>query len=223
MIKRFVAVMLMLVMMISLASCGNDSDFYIDDDGVRYMVCRDGNGEIQVNASGKLLVYDLNENDKRIKSDSGEYLTRYVDFNGQIVTGKFVEIAEMSFTLPNNFTDDRDNPGYFRNEAYNGEIFIYYYDENTQLAIESLEFSCEGLLESFGSEVYSYEKYTLNVDNTECIAFEQLCTSSEYYQNAFTYILPFDSGYYRFDCNVSTDYKNKVDFDKFIESIDLKN
>ena len=130
MIKRFVAVMLMLVMMISLASCGNDSDFYIDDDGVRYMVCRDGNGEIQVNASGKLLVYDLNENDKRIKSDSGEYLTRYVDFNGQIVTDKFVEIAEMSFTLPNNFTDDRDNPGYFRNEAYNGEIFVYYYDES---------------------------------------------------------------------------------------------
>ena len=50
-----------------------------------------------------------------------------------------------------------------------------------------------------------------------CIAIAFFLTS------AFTYILPFDSGYYRFDCNVSTDYKNKVDFDKFIESIDLKN
>ena len=40
MIKRFVAVMLMLVMMISLASCGNDSDFYIDDEYIK-------NGDIE--------------------------------------------------------------------------------------------------------------------------------------------------------------------------------
>ena len=219
MCKKLIAFLLAVFILIGCTACSNDADYYVDDDGVRYMVSRDANGEIQVNDSGKLLVFELNENGKRIRSDSGEYLTKYVDFNGQIVTGKFVEVSEMSFTLPNNFTDDRANPGYFRNEAYNGEIFVYYYDESADIAIASLEDSCEGLLESFGSEVYSYEKYTLDVGGTECTAFEQLCTSSEYYQNAFSYILPYDSGYYRFDCK---DYKNKVDFDKFIESVELK-
>lgn len=224
MFKRVLSALLVICALVCCASCDNDSvDYYFDDDGAQYMICRDSNGEIQVNENGKLLVYNINENGKRIKSDSGEYITEYVDFNGQIVSGKTVEIPEMRFTLPNNFVDDRDNPGYFRNDTHNGEIFIFYYTDSLDLSIEAIESSCETLLESFGSEVYSYERYKINIDGVECVAFEQLCISSEYYQNAFVYLIPYDSGYYRIDCNISTDYKNKVNFDKFVETIDLKN
>ncbi len=221
--KRIISVIMITVVLLSFSSCSSRStDYYTDDNGIRYMVCRSSEGNIRINENGKLLVYTLNENGKRIKSDSGEYITEYVEFNGQIVSGNNVEIAEMTFTLPNTFTEDRNNPGYFRSDSYNGEIFIYYYSDDLDICILSLEDSCEKLLESFGSEVYSYKQYTVNVGDTECIAFEQLCTSSEYYQNAFVYLIPYDSGYYRVDCNVSTDNKNKVDFDKFVKSFEIK-
>lgn len=223
MIKRTISIILILVIPFVFVSCGdNSSDIYIGDDGVEYMICRDSDGELQLNENGKLLVYTLNENGKRIKSESGDYITEYVSFNGQVVSDRYVEIPEMSFILPDGFVDDRENAGYFFNENYKGEIFINYFDENIDNCIQSLEYSYEGLLESFGSEVYSYERYSLTVDDFECVAFEQLCTSSEYYQNVFVYLIPYDDGYYRIDCNVNTDNKNKVDFDKFIKSFLIK-
>lgn len=224
MIKKIIPVILIISVLLIFSSCSKSSaDTYTDDNGTEYIVCRNSDGNIQINENGKLLVYTLNENGKRIKSDAGEYITEFVDFNGQVVSGKNVEIEEMRFTLPDGFVEHRENPGYFSNDSYSGEIFVTYYSDDIDLCITSLENSCQGLLESFGGEVYSYKQYTIDVDGTECIAFEQLCTSSEYYQNAFVYLIEYDGGYYRFDCNVSTDYKNKVNFDKLIQSIELKN
>ena len=221
--KKIAILIITAVLLISFAACSADTaDYYTDDNGVQYMVNRDSDGDIQINENGKLLVYTLNENGKRIKSDTGEYITEYVDFNGQVVSGNNVEISEMRFVLPSGFSEDRNNPGYFCSKSYDGEIFVNYYTDDIDLCVESIEYSCQGLLESFGSEVYSYKQYTVKVDGVECIAFEQLCTSSEYYRNAFVYLVPYDSGYYYFDCSVSTDNKNKVDFDKFIESIEFK-
>lgn len=223
MLKRFLSVLLIVVLMFMCTSCSDDNgDIYTDENGSQYMICRDADGKMQINDNGKLLVYTLNENGKRIKSETGEYITEYIKFNGQVVSGRDVEIPELKFRLPAGFSEDRDNPGYFFREAYNGEIFINYYDDDLDMSIQSLEYSCEGLLESFGSEVYSYNRYTVNAEDVECVAFEQLCISSEYYQNSFVYLIPFDTGYYRVDCSVSTDYKNKVDFDKFIESFEIK-
>lgn len=222
--KKFLGLFAVMFILLVFASCSSStSDLYTDSNGIQHMVCRDSNGDIQINENGKLLVYSLNENGKRIKSGNGEYITAYVDFNGQVVSGNNVEISEMRFTLPDNFVEDKNNPGYFRNPDYQGEIFIYYYADDIEICRNSLENTCETLLESFGSEVYSYEQYTVTVDGLECIAFEQLCTSSEYYQNAFAYLIPYDGGYYRVDCNISTDNKNKVDFDRFIKSFEFKN
>lgn len=221
--NRIVAVISSLFVLLTFASCSSESsDYYIDDNGTKYLVNRNTEGNIQINENGKLLVYSLNENDKCIKSDSGEYITEFVEFNGQVVSDGKVETKEMKFTLPKNFSEDRNNTGYFYNENCKGEIFINYFNEDINTGVQAIQDTCQNLLESFGSEVYSYNEYSLDVDGIECIAIEQLCTSSEYYQNVFTYLIPYDTGYYSFDCTVNTDYKNKVNYDKFIKSITLK-
>lgn len=221
--NRILALVSALLLLVTFTSCSSESsDYYIDDNGTKFLVNRDSDGNIQINENGKLLVYTLNENDKCIKSDSGEYITEFVEFNGQVVFDRKVEIKEMKFTLPSGFVDDRDNTGYFYNDSCQGEIFVNYFNDDINIGIESVQESCQNLLESFGSEVYSYNEYTLSVNDIECVAFEQLCTSSEYYKNVFIYFIPYDAGYYCFDCTVNTDYKNKVNYDKFIKSIILK-
>ncbi len=223
MLKKSVAVFLIVSLFFTFSACAsNDSDYYTADDGTEYMVYRNSDGNIVINDSGKLLVYSLNENNKRIKADSGEYITEYVSFNGQVVSGGVVETAELRFNLPNNFVESRENPGYFYYDAYDGAIFVDYYASGIDLHIQSLEDNCEDLLEGFGSEVFSYEKYTVTINGIECTAFSQLSITSEYYKNAFFYFIPYDTGYYVINCNVNTDYRNKVDFDSFAESIELK-
>lgn len=222
MYKRIIAVCLIVVIAVSFSSCSDNSSFYTADDGTQYLVCRDDDGNIIINENGKLLVYTLNENNKKIKADSGEYITEYVTFNGQVVSDGTVETAEMRFKLPDNFVESKENPGYFYYSAYEGEIFIDYYPSGMDIHIKSQETNCEDLLESFGSEVFSYEKYTVNISGVECTAFSSLSTTSEYYKNAFFYFIPYDTGYYVINCNVNTDYRKKVDFDSFAESVDLK-
>ncbi len=222
MYKRIITVILTFCIVFSLSSCSAKESYYISDDNTQYLVCRDANGDIVINDSGKLLVYTLNENNKKVKADSGEYLTEYVDFNGQVVSDGTVETAEMRFSLPSGFVESRENPGYFYNSAYQGEIFIDYYANGMDVHIQSQEKNCEDLLESFGSEVFSYKKYTVEISDIECTAFSSLSTTSEYYKNAFFYFIPYDTGYYVINCNINTDYKNKVKFDSFAESITLK-
>lgn len=82
--------------------------------------------------------------------------------------------------------------------------------------------NCEDRLESFGSEVFSYTKYTVNINDTECTAYKTECTSSEFYKHTFTFFIPYDSGCYVIDCLISTDNAKKVDFNKFIENLEIK-
>lgn len=220
--KKIISFLLVILIVLSLSACSDNDAYYTDDNGTQYLVCRDSDGNIIINESGKLLVYTLNENNKKVKADSGEYLTEYVTFNGQIVSDGVVETAEMRFELPKNFKESRENPGYFYYSEYEGEIFIDYYSSGMDLHIQSQEKNCEDLLESFGSEVFSYKKYTVEISGIECTAFSSLSTTSEYYKNAFFYFIPYDTGYYVINCNISTDYKNKADFDSFAKSVILK-
>lgn len=223
MIKRIVALMSILLIIFSFTSCsGNKNDTFTAEDGNQYIVVRDSEGNIVINDSQKLQVYPLNENGKKQKSDSGEYITEYIDFNGQVVIENMVETAELRFRIPNNFSDNAEIPGYFYSKMYDSEIYFTYYDEDVDSYIESDEKNCESLLESFGSEVFSYEKYAVTIGSTECIVFKNACTSSEYYKNAYNYYIPYDTGFYVVNCIINTDNAKKVNFDKFAEAIIIK-
>lgn len=223
MFKKVVCLLLIAVVVFICSSCSGNSEIYTDENGKEYIVVRDSENNIVINDNGKLQVYVLNENGKKQKADSGEYITDYIDFNGQVVEGSKVETAEMRFKLPANFTDIADYPGVFVYDNYDGEIFINYYG-NTDLDsdIANTERNCEDLLQSYGGEVFSYSKYSIKIDNVECTVFKQVGTSSEYYRNVYYYFIPYDEGYYLINCSVNTDYGNKVDFDGFVKSIEFK-
>lgn len=221
MFKKIISVLLIIITLFLLSSCGSD-EFFVDENGTEYVVVRDSEGNIVINDRSKLQVYTLNENGKKQKSDSGEYITQFIEFNGQVVIDSVVETAEMRFELPEYFTADMNNPGYFYNDAYGAEIFISYYDEDVDKHIAANEMNCENLLESFGSDVFSYEKYSVSSNGNEYTAFKQKCISSEYYKAAYSYYIPYDTGVYIIDCNIDTNYAKKVNFDKFIKTFILK-
>ncbi len=224
--RRILALIMASVLIFSLSSCSSSGvSYYTDDDGTQYLVVRDSDNNLVINDNDMLQVYVLNENGKKQESDTGEYITEYIEFNGQIVEDRNVETKEMTFTLPKNFEEVRSVPGFFSYENADGEIFIDYYSDTTSSidnAIGGTEISCANLLESFGSESFSYEKYTQTISGIESTAFKQECTSSEYYKTAYFFYIPYDSGYYVINCNVSTDYAKKVDFEKFIDSFEFK-
>ena len=221
MLKKLTAFMMIIITIFSLSSCSSD-DTFTDESGTEYVVVRDSEGNIVINDRNKLQVYTLNENGKKQKSDSGEYITRFIEFNGQVVTDRTVETAEMKFELPKNFVSDINNPGYFYNEAYGAEIFISYFNEDADKHIVANEMNCENLLESFGSDVFSYEKYSITINGDEYTAFSQECTSSEYYKASCNYFIPYDNGVYIIDCSIDTNCAKKVNFDKFIKTFILK-
>lgn len=220
---RKILLSIIIVVILSFSACELNSDvIYTGDDNNNYIIVRDENGNITINDNGKLQVYTLNENNKKQKSDSGEYITKFIDFNGQVVIDNTVETAELTFTLPDKFIADKDNVGYFYCESYDAEIFFNYYNEDIQTNIDSIIHNCENLLESFGSENFKYEQYSVVIDGDECTAFKHKSTSSEYYRNAYYYIIPYDTGYYEINCIINTDDANKVNFDKFVQTINIK-
>lgn len=223
MLKKIISVLIVVVMLAAFSSCsGNDKNIMTTEDGNEYMVVRDSDGNIVINENNKLQVYPLNENGKKQKSDAGEYIKEYIDFNGQVVLGNSVETAELKFELPDSFVDHIEIPGYFYSEVYNSDVYFTYYNENIENKIAAAEQNCENLLESYGSEVFTYEKYSVTINDEECVAIKIACTSSEYYKNAYQYYIPYDTGFYIVDCVISTDNAKKVNFDKFAKDIELK-
>lgn len=222
MYKKIIALICVAAIVLSFSSCSSGDTYYTDENGREYIVARDSDSNIIINTSGKLCVYTLNENGKRQKSDSGEYITEYIDFSGQVVSDRIVETAEMRFTIPNNFTADNSIPGYFAREEYEAEIFINYYPDDIDVAIKGINLNSENLLENYGSEYFSYENYTVKIGDSDCTAVKQSCTSSEYYKTMYFYYIPYDSGYYSINCTINTDNDKKVNFDKFAESIEIK-
>ena len=220
--KKFCFIFLILILLIFSSCNSTPRDQIVSSEGISYIVVRDDDGNIVINDNDKLQVYVVNENGKKQKNDNNQYITEYIDFNGQVVIDKTVETSELRFALPAGFKDDENNPGYFYNESIKGEIFIAYYGTDCSAAISSAEKSCESLLESYGSDVFEYKKYSIEVEDIVCSAFKQRCTSSEFYKNAYVYYLPYDTGFYLINCNISTDNEKKVNFDKFIESFEIK-
>lgn len=221
--KKFIFVILTFIIVTSFSACSTvEKDIITAEDGVKYIVARDENDNIIINDNNKLQVYTLNENGKKQKNDNDEYIYKFIDFNDQVIIGQTVETAEMKYKLPKGISGDFDNPGYFFNDKYSAEIFFSYYPYDIKDSITSAELNCESLLESFGSEVFEYKKYSIATKYFECTAFKQRCTSSEFYKNAYIYYIPYDTGYYMINCNVNTEYENKFNFDKFIETIQFK-
>ncbi len=221
--KRIISLILVILSLpIMLTSCDSSKDVITDSDGKEYIVMRDDDGDIVVNANYKLGVYTLNENRKKQKDDKGEFIVEYIEFNGQVVIGRSIETIEMRFKLPFGFKVDDDNIGHFTNDAYDAEIFFTYYASYYNDAVKNAELNCESLLESYGSDVFKYEKYDIDVSGVDCVAFKQRSTSSEFYMNSYVYIIPYGKGYYIVNCTVNTDYEKKIDFDDFITSIELK-
>lgn len=221
--KKILILMFAFIIAFSFSSCSSGkNNTYIAEDGAEYMLVRDGEGSIVINENDKLQVYVLNENGKKQKTDAGEYITEYIDFNGQVVIGNTVETAEMRYRLPSGFVADSNNPGYFYYEGISAEIFFSYYGDSADTHMNAVAYNCEKLLESYGSEAFSYEKYDISVDGTDCTAVRMQCTSSEYYNHAYSYFIPYDTGCYYINCIVNTGNANKVDFDKFIKNIELK-
>ena len=221
--KKLISILLVICILLTCSSCSSsDKDIFVTEEGIEYLIVRDSNDNIVINESDKLQVYVLNENGKKQKTDAGEYITEYIDFNGQVVIGNVVETAEMRYELPSNFIADTNNPGYFYNEIIDAEIFFTYYEDSAEFHADAVTHNCEKLLESYGSEVFSYEKYVISVNDTDCSAVRLKCTSSEYYKNAFYYFIPYDTGCYYINCIVNTGNANKVNFDKFVKNIFIK-
>lgn len=223
MLKKIICTFAVFAIIFSFSACSSQSDdLYTAADGKQYILVRDSDGNIVINDSDKLNVYTLNENGKKQKSDAGEYITEYIEFNGQVVVSNKVETKEMRFTLPNDFSANEEFPGYFSYDEIDAEIFISYYNKDVSVGTSTAEYNCESLLESYGSEVFEYDAYTVEIDGNECQAYKQVCTSSEYYKNAFFCYIPYDTGYYEINCIVSTEYANRVNFDKFVKSFEIK-
>ena len=221
--KKIISILLTLCILLTLTACSSsDKDIFVTEDGIEYLIVRDNEGGIVINESDKLQVYVLNENGKKQKTDAGDYITEFIDFNGQVVIGNIAETAEMRYEIPSNFVADSNNPGYFYNESIGAEIFFSYYEDSAEFHFDAVTHNCEKLLESYGSEVFSYEKYTIAVNDTDCSAVRLKCTSSEYYKNAYYYFIPYDTGCYYINCIVDTGNANKVNFDKFVKNIVIK-
>lgn len=221
--NKILALVSCFAILFSFASCSSSSaDMLVTDDGESYIVARDEDGNIEINENGKLLVYTVNENGKKQKNDSGNYITEYIDFDGQVIIGNTVETQEMRYELPSGFVADADNPGYFFNESLDAEIFFVYYGTDIAVAVESAEKNCESLLENYGSEVFSYSKYTVEINGKDCTAFKQKCTSSEYPDSSNLYYIEYDKGYCVINCRINTENASKVNFDKFVKTIELK-
>lgn len=220
--KLLICFLSLVVILTCFSSCDKSSDdMFTAEDGNSYIVVRNDEGRIVINDNDKLQVYTLNENGKKQKDDSGNYITEYIDFNGQVVIGNTVETAEMKYKLPSGFVDDSDNSGYFYNENINAEIFFVFYGTDIGLAVEAAERNCQSLLESYGSDVFEYTRYTVDIDGVECTAFRQRCVSSEYPDNSCIYYIPFDGGYYIVHCRVNIENEKRVNFDKFVNTIEF--
>ena len=221
--NKFIAVLFSFVLIICcFTSCSTSDDMFTAEDGNSYIVVRDDEGSIIINENDKLRVYTVNENGKKQKDDSGNYITEYIDFNGQVVIGNTVETQEMTYRLPSGFDDDFDNSGYFYNSGIDAEIFFVFYGTDVDIAIEAGEKNCQSLLESYGSDVFEYSRYNVEIDGISCTAFRQRCTSSEYPDNSCIYYIPFDTGYYIVHCRVNVENENKVNFDKFVDTINFR-
>lgn len=220
--KIFIVILSVLTVVTCFSACNNTSDMFTAEDGNTYIAVRNEDGGITINDNGKLRVYTVNENGKKQKDDSGNFITEFIDFNGQVVFGNTVETEEMKYRLPSGFEEDYDNSGYFRNENIDAEIFFVFYGTDVGTAIDAAEKNCQSLLESYGSEVFEYTRYTVDIDGVESTAFRQRCTSSEYPDNSCVYYIPFDTGYYIVHCRVNVENEKKVNFDKFVDTIEFR-
>ncbi len=223
MFKKMTSIILTFVFVFLFSSCKNSDDSIITGDDRSYIPARDSEGYIITDESGKLKVYPLNENGKKQKNADGGYITEYIDFNGQVVSGLSVETPQIKFTLPEGFVDNESLPGYFSNDSLSGEIYVTYSEDDIDETIKQYETNCENLLESYGGESYSYEKYTIEIEGIECVALKQASITSEFYRNAYDYFVPHGAGFYCVDCKIDASRAKRVNFDKFAQSIEFKN
>ena len=223
--KIITAVFLTLCSAFILSSCSSSQiKTYTDKDGKSYDIVYDENGNFVTN-DNKLQVYLLSDNGKRIKDESGEYRTEFIEFNGQITDGHHVQTKELEFTLPSGFTQSYDTGLLFLNDDIGALIYISVLaDTDIEQQYKLIESNCSQLQESYGSDRFSYDIYDLKTSksNVSVRAFKLICTSSDYPKTDYYYYFNVNDRIYLVNASVTTDYVKKVKFDSFAKSFVFK-
>lgn len=223
--KIITAVCLTLCSAFILSSCSSSQiKTYTDKDGKSYDIVYDENGNFVTN-DNKLQVYLLSDNGKRIKDESGEYRTEFIEFNGQITDGHHVQTKELEFTLPSGFTQSYDTGLLFLNDDIGAQIYISVLaDADIEQQYKLIESNCSQLQESYGSDRFSYDIYDLKTSksNVSVRAFKLICTSSDYPKTDYYYYFNVNDRIYLVNASVTTDFVKKVKFDSFAKSFVFK-
>lgn len=221
--KILSAVLCIIVVCVSLSSCSGDIDTFKSADGVEHKIVRDEKNNIILNENGELAVYVTNENGKIMKDDSGKKMVEYISFDGLLYDNGKVESKDISYTLPRGFAPIQDTSNYFEYEGGKGQIFVSYTDtvSSTDM-INYLLNNCKKMQEEYGADLYTYEQEVISAKNTEVKAIKIVSTAPGYNKNMTYYCVDVGSGFYRFNCSVAASAKNKVNFDSFAKSIEIK-
>ena len=217
-IRNFLAIALIPVMILALASCKGRNDYYTVGSAT-YEICRGESGGIVMNDKKEICVYVLSENRRRLKNDAGEDITEYIPFDGRIINDRHVETAEMSFTLPDGFTASDSDPDVYVRPEVKGEIFIELFPSRGSAdMVTTVLAENERLLETYGGDQFSYDQYSiLTADSKTVTAISRECKSTEYYVSSGFYFIETAAGAYRITCN--SEAGSNCNFDSFVRSV----
>lgn len=217
---KIFAAALAIISIFSFCSCGSEIDTYTSSNGINYKIVRDSNGNFITDSSGDICVYITNENGKLKLTDSGEYMTGYIPFDGRLTDGRKIETSDFSFTLPSGFSASDDN-NYYDYDKGQGQIFIFY-DEtyNMDDVVNARLDEFKNLQSEYGSENVKYSKKIISGKNISITSLDLKSDASEYNRNVFDYYFPYGKGYYRINCVESNSLG--INFDSFAKSIRIK-
>ena len=207
-----------------LCSCSGELKYYTDAQGNRYRICRSESGELIVDSGGRLCVYLTNENGKLKRDASGELMTSYVSFPGQVVSGDRVETPYITYRVPAAFqsVENGDTLYYDYNEGA-GRIFIDYIEATPpEGLIDDVQRSFDQTVATYGADKINVQKYTVHGGNVDLFAVSLVSQTEEYDRCLYYYFFAYKGGCYRLSCSISTRENGRVNFDRFAKSFSIK-
>lgn len=223
-LRRALCVVLAVTAVFSLTSCSSSYTLstYTDEDDVEWELVLDSDGKMIVNSNGRLKVYSLSSDGNKILNDNGEYRTTYVDFNGQIVYGRYVITQKMRFKLPINFEQSYSTGLLFTYSDKQGEITINECTGTFDEVISQAEVSLAAMQESYGSDYLTYDtgKLELKKLGVTATVFSVHSSTSNYPYNQYIYYFEYDDVVYCVSCKENMKYDN-IRFDAFVKTIEF--
>ena len=207
-----------------LTGCLGELKYYTDAQGNRYRICRSESGDLIVDSGGRLCVYLTNENGKLKKDASGELMTAYVSFPGQIVSGDQVETPHIMYQVPAAFqaVEDGDTLYYDYNEG-SGRIFIDYFEATVpEGLVDDVRKSFDQTVSAYGADKIVVRKYSVSGGNIDLSAVSLESKTDEYDRCLYYYFFPYKGGCYRLSCSIERKEAGRVNFDRFARSFSVK-